>query len=83
MDITIKIGKSRLAYIPKALYEVLGNSPKATPNRAAVLLAAENTSIDDQIRSLDIIKADLLHAKAMQKKKQEAEKPCQSSESTA
>jgi hypothetical protein len=65
MDMTIKIGKSRLAYIPKALYEVLGNSPRATPDRAAVLLFAENTSIEDVLKSLDIIKRDLLHAKEL------------------
>ena len=70
MDITIKIGKkSRLAYIPKALYDVLGQNVNATPNRAAVLLFAKNTSIDDALKSLDIIKADLLHAKELQEKK--------------
>lgn len=72
MDITVKIGKSRLAYIPKALHAILGDNPKATPNRAAVLLFNENTSIDDALKSLDIIKRDLLHAKELQEKKQEA-----------
>ena len=73
MDITIKINKKeRLAYIPKALHNILGDNPKATPNRAAVLLCNENTSIDDVLKSLDIIKADLLHAKEIQQRKLEA-----------
>lgn len=67
MDLKITINeKQRLAYIPKALYNVLGNNVKATPNRAAVLLTRENLSIDDALRSLDLIKRDLQHAKEMQ-----------------
>jgi len=69
MDIKISINeKQHLAYIPKALYEVLGPSVRATPNRVAVLLFSENTSIDDALKSLNIIKADLLHAKKMKQK---------------
>jgi hypothetical protein len=71
MDIKIKIGeKSRLAYIPKALHAVLGNNVRVTPDRCAVLLFAENTSMDDVLKSLEIIKSDLLHAKEMQEKKE-------------
>ena len=66
MDFIIKINrKERLAYIPKAIHDILGDNPRATPNRAAVLLFAENTSLDDALESLDIIKRDLLHAKEM------------------
>jgi hypothetical protein len=69
MELTIKINqKEHVAYIPKVLQNILGDNPKATPNRAAVLLFSEKTSLDDAIKSLDIIKADLLHAKEMQKK---------------
>lgn len=76
MELIIKIHpKERLAYIPKALHDILGNTPKATPNRAAVLLAAKNATIDDQIRSLEIIKADLLHAKDMLERKKPKIKP--------
>lgn len=72
MDIHLTINeKQRLAYIPKALYEVLGSKVKATPNRAAVLLTAENTSVADAIKSLDIIKTDLLHLQEIQQKKEE------------
>ena len=68
LDIKIVISeKQHVAYIPKVLYEVLGPNVKATPNRAAVLLFSETTSIDDALKSLDIIKADLLHAKELKK----------------
>jgi hypothetical protein len=69
MELTLKVNqKEHTAYIPKPLQNILGDRPKATPNRAAVLLFSEKTSLDDAIKSLDIIKADLLHAKEMQKK---------------
>ena len=72
MDISIRINpKQRLAYIPKMLQDILGENPKATPNRAAVLFFSEKTSIDNVIKSLDIIKADLLHAKELQKQKRD------------
>ena len=71
MDIILTINKrQRLAYIPKALYEVLGSKVKATPNRVAVLMFSAENNIDDVLRSIDIIKADLLHAKQLQKKGQ-------------
>ena len=67
MDFHIKVHKEqRVAYIPKSLFEILGTTIKATPNRAAVLMCSEDTSIDDVLKSLDIIKADLLHAKELQ-----------------
>lgn len=70
MDITIRMNpKQHLAYIPKILQDILGENPKATPNRTAVLFFSEKTSIDDVIKSLDIIKADLLHARELQKQK--------------
>jgi hypothetical protein len=58
-----------VAYIPKALFNILGTHVKATPNRAAVLMFSETTSIEDALRSLDIIRFDLLHAKELMKKK--------------
>ncbi len=70
MDIKLKISeKSRLAYIPKRIHDILGNNPTATPNRAAILLYSENTTIDSALRSLDIIKRDLQHAKEEQDRK--------------
>jgi hypothetical protein len=72
MDLKIRINeKQRLAYIPKALFEILGKNVRASPNRAAVLLFAESTSIDDALKSLDIIKRDLIHAKELQQRKGE------------
>ena len=67
MELKIKIyKKQRLAYIPKNLFQVLGTRVKAIPNRSAVLLFSEKTTIDAALTSLDIIKADLLHAKNLQ-----------------
>jgi hypothetical protein len=67
MDLKIRINKKqRLAYIPKVLFDILGTDAIASPNRSAILLYSDKTSIDDAIRSLDIIKADLLHAKALE-----------------
>ena len=69
MDLKIKINtKQRLAYIPKSLYEILGSNVIVSPNRAAALIYSENTSIDDALRSIDIIKADLLHAKELRQR---------------
>ena len=66
MDLEIKINeKQRLAYIPKSIFAILGPVAKATPDRVAVLLCNKQTSIDDLLTSLDIIKADLLHAKEL------------------
>ena len=68
MEFEIKINeKQRLAYIPKALFQVLGTNVRASPNRITVLLYSEKISLDDAITSLDIIKADLLQAKRLQK----------------
>ena len=67
MEITIKISqKEHLAYIPKALHEILGDTPKATPNRAAVLMYRKGMKISDVLRSIDIIRQDLEHAKEME-----------------
>jgi len=68
MELKIRINeKQRLAYIPKALFQVLGANVRASPNRSTVLLYSEKTSIDDALRSLDIIRADLLQAREMEK----------------
>jgi hypothetical protein len=67
MEISIKINKKRqLAYIPNTLFKILDTNVKAVPNRAAVLLFSEKTTIDEALTSLDIIKADLQHAKTLQ-----------------
>ena len=68
MELRIKINqKERLAYIPKALFQILGTNVRATPNRAAVLLFSDKTTIDEALRSIEIIKADLQHAKTIEK----------------
>lgn len=57
LDLTVRINeKQRLAYIPKALFNILGTHVTVTPNRAAVLMFSEKTPITDVIKSLDIIK---------------------------
>jgi hypothetical protein len=67
MEIKLKINKNQqLAYIPKCLFQILSTDVKAVPNRAAVLLFSEKTSIDEALTSLNIIKSDLLHAKKLQ-----------------
>ena len=58
----------RLAYIPKEIYAVLGSRAKAVPNRVAVLIFRDGISREDVIRSLDIIRADLVHGQEMEKK---------------
>ena len=69
MELKIKINrKQRLAYIPKSLYRILGPDVICSPNRAAVLMFSSDISIDDVLRSLDIIKADLQHGKSLQEK---------------
>jgi hypothetical protein len=68
MELRIKINKKeRLAYIPKPLFQILGTNVRATPNRAAVLLFSDKTTIDEALTSLEIIKADLLHARTLEK----------------
>ena len=69
MELTIRINeKERLAYIPKSLFHILGTKVRAAPNRAAVLLFSEKTTIDEALRSLEIIKADLQHARDLELK---------------
>jgi hypothetical protein len=68
LELRIKINqKERLAYIPKALFQILGTNVRAAPNRAAVLLFSDKTTIDEALRSLEIIKADLQHARALER----------------
>lgn len=67
MELRIKINqKQRLAYIPKALFEMLGTNVRVSPNRAAVLLFSEKTTIDEALRSIEIIRADLQHARDLE-----------------
>jgi hypothetical protein len=74
MDFTIKTyPKENLAYIPKQILKILGENPTATTNRTAVLVYPANLGLEDVIKSLKIIKADLEHAKEMQEK--ESAKP--------
>jgi hypothetical protein len=68
LELRIKINpKERLAYIPKSLYQILGTNVRAAPNRAAVLLFSDKTTIDEALRSIEIIKADLQHASHLEK----------------
>lgn len=70
VEFDIKIHpKQRLAYIPKEIFAVLSSHAKAVPNRAAVLIFSEDVSKEDVLKSLDIIKADLLHAQQLEKKR--------------
>lgn len=67
VEFSIKTNKEqRLAYIPKRIFEVLTTRATAVPDRAAVLIFREGTSREDVLKSLDIIKADILHAQAME-----------------
>jgi hypothetical protein len=68
VEFEIKINpEQRLAYIPKEIYAVLSNHAKAIPNRVAVLIFRDGVSREDVLKSLDIIKQDLLHAQEMEK----------------
>ena len=70
MDLQIKIHqKQRLAYIPKSIFSILGINVTATPGRAAVLMYSSKTPISNVLKSMDLIKTDLLHAKELQKGK--------------
>jgi len=60
--------KTRSAYIPKELANLLGNDITAIGNRTAVLFYPEGTRIEDILRSLEIITDDLKHAKDLQEK---------------
>jgi hypothetical protein len=74
VEFDIKINpQQRIAYIPKELYEVLTAHSKAIANRTAVLFFPVGTSTEDIITSIDIIRADLMHAKEMQKKQEASE----------
>jgi len=67
VEFDIKIHpQQRIAYIPKELYAVLSSHSKAVANRTAVLLFPEGTSRENVLKSLDIIKADLLHAQQLE-----------------
>ncbi len=71
VEFDIKIHpEQRLAYIPKEIFEILSSHVKAIPNRAAVLIFSEDVSTDDVLKSLDIIKADLLHAQELEQQKE-------------
>lgn len=71
VEFNIKIHpEQRLAYIPKEIFAVLSSHVKAIPNRVAVLIFSEDVSTDDVLKSLDIIKADLLHAQELEKRKE-------------
>jgi hypothetical protein len=68
MEINMRIHeKQSLLYVPRIIRNVLGTNIKAVPTRSAVLFFSEKTSIDEALASLDIIRADLLHAKTLQK----------------
>jgi hypothetical protein len=67
MELKIRINeKERVAYIPLSLFKILGTNVNASPSRAAVLLYSEKMPIDTVLKSLNIIKADLLHAKELE-----------------
>jgi hypothetical protein len=69
VEFKIKIHpEQRLAYIPRQLVETLGFRLKAVPNSVAVLLFSENADPEDVIKSLQIIKAELLHTLALKQK---------------
>jgi len=69
VEFKIKIHpEQRLAYIPRQLVETLGFRLKAVPNSVAVLLFPENADPQDVIKSLQIIKTELLHTLALKQK---------------
>jgi len=71
LELKLKINPiERLAYIPKAIFNILGPDVCVTPDRSAVLMFGSEVGIDDVLKSLDIIKADLLHAQQLQKNKE-------------
>ena len=65
--------EQRLAYIPKEIVNAIGCNLKATPNRTAVLLYPENSTFENIIKSLDIIKQDIQHGADLLKDKQNGE----------
>ena len=69
VEFKIKIHpEQRLAYIPRQLVETLGFRLKAVPDSIAVLLFPENADPQDVIKSLQIIKTELLHTLALKQK---------------
>jgi len=71
VEFKIRINEAQhTAYFPKEIYKALGSELRAVANRCAVIIFPENTSTEDVIRSLEIIKADLEHAKQLQHKKE-------------
>jgi len=60
--------KQGTAYIPKEIREALGTELTAVPNRAAVLLYPKHMPIEDIVKSLALIKEDLEHGVALEKK---------------
>jgi hypothetical protein len=68
VEFKIKVHKQqRLAYIPKEITECLGFEYKAVANRVALLLYPTNAKLEDVLKSLKLIEADLKHAQKMQK----------------
>jgi len=65
--------QQRVAYIPRELFAILSSRAKAVPNRSAVLMFSQDVSLTDILQSLDIIKADLLHAQSLEQQKGKSE----------
>jgi len=62
VEFDIKINaEQRSAYIPKEIFAFLGTKVKAVPNRAAVVLFAEDLSLTNVLKSMEIIKGDIEH----------------------
>jgi hypothetical protein len=67
VEFNIKVHKQqRIAYFPKAITEGLGFEFKAVANRVALLLFPKNAKLEDVIKSLRLIEADLEHARELQ-----------------
>jgi len=69
VEFKIKIHpEQRIAYIPRQLVEIMGFRLKAVPDSIAVLLFPENADPQDVIKSLQIIKTELLHTLTLKRK---------------
>jgi len=69
VEFRIKIHpEQRLAYIPKEIAETLGSKVTAIGNCVAVVFYPENVSLEDVVRSLEIIQKDLEHAIKLKQK---------------
>jgi len=67
VEFKIKINaQQRLAYIPKEIIEAMGLEYKLVGNRAALVMYPEKTSLEDVVKSLEILLADFHHAIEMQ-----------------